>query len=80
MSQLTEAIFDGYGPFVIPLLVKFVGVQAAPQKPDLIAEFLFEDGSTVLVPIEIQAALAFADVARTLPAAFAVQAKGPPKS
>jgi len=77
---LTDVIFDGPGPFVVPLLAKFVGAQIAPEAAHLIAEFLLEDGAKLLVPIEIQAALAFADVAKTVPAVFAAQAARQPKS
>lgn len=80
MSPLKEVEFTGVGPFVVPLLAKFVGVQAHPGEKHLVAEFQFEDGPTIHVPIEIQAALGFADVVHTLPAVFASQARNVPKS
>jgi hypothetical protein len=80
MPPLTEATFSGSGPFVMPLLAKFGGVQIALDRSHLIAEFQFEDGARIHIPIDIQAALAFANAAQTVPHVFAAQVKDLPKS
>jgi hypothetical protein len=61
MSDDIEDIdFDGPGPFAMPLLASFEQLTTSRNKDFAVAEFRFEDGSKVHVPISIQAAMSFA--------------------
>lgn len=54
---ITDAIFEGSGPYAIPLLAKYISLTIPDQKSDFVlAQFQFEDGATLHVPISIRAA------------------------
>jgi hypothetical protein len=68
-DDIKDAVFEGAGPFAIPLLAEFVSIVMAKDKPDFVcAEFRLEDGATVYVPIASRAVGPLIDALGTLPA------------
>jgi hypothetical protein len=55
-DEITDAVFEGPGPFATPLLANFVEINSLAGKDFAIATFEFEDGARVLLPISILAA------------------------
>ncbi len=54
-EDLTDAIFPGSGPFVIPLLARVVSLDNLGHPKFALLRCEFEDGPTVFVPIVNQA-------------------------
>ena len=63
-DEIEDVDFDGPGPFAIPLLARFEGLDLPGHMNFGVAEFQFEDGSSVHVPISIQAAVGLAAAMR----------------
>lgn len=61
LDSVTDAVFPGPAPYAIPLLAEYVGLMIPEGKDWALAEFRFEDGAPVHVPISIQAADYLAD-------------------
>ena len=67
-SKYTEAVFEGFGPFVTPLMAEYVSIQLPAEEAGyLLVEFRLEDGPPVLVPIANHAAERLAMVLSTVP-------------
>lgn len=55
-AKITDAVFEGPGPFAIPLLNRAVSLDNAGHPEFALLRFEFEDGPTLYVPIANQAA------------------------
>lgn len=54
-SKLKDVVFEGGDEYVIPLLARFVSLRLAGHLDLAIAQFEFEDGVIVRIPISSQA-------------------------
>ncbi len=50
-DKITDGIFNGSGPFAIPLLARFVSLTLPDHLEFAVAQCRFEDGAEVHVPI-----------------------------
>ena len=50
MDDVTDAIFDGSGPFAIPLLARVETIHSPGHPKFALLQCQFDDGATVFVP------------------------------
>lgn len=59
---MKDVFTHGKGPFVTPLLARFVGLSMAEGPGRCVLEFQFEDGATLTIPIANPAAFALSEI------------------
>ncbi|GAB4534903.1 MAG: hypothetical protein Tsb0019_36500 [Roseibium sp.] len=53
-DNIKDILTEGEGPFALPLIAKFVGMSVAAEKGIAVAQFEFEDGALIHVPMSDQ--------------------------
>jgi len=56
MAKISDVFTEGAGPFATPLLARFRGLERGDSPAFAIAEFEFEDGTQISIPISAEAA------------------------